>query len=115
MSKKVLSKERLENIRDRAEQATPGPWRLGPESNRVVTTIKTDKGLKTFELGMFCAYSLDESKYLPAADDILNTMFTVCARQDIPDLLDYIEFLEQYNNRLRMQALNEGRRENPYD
>ncbi|MBU8739775.1 hypothetical protein [Bacillus licheniformis] len=68
-----MTKDELEEIRQRSEKATEGPWRIGKQSPNGLNNIGTIGGLLT-------AQTTDEDD----ADFIAN------ARQDIPALLDHI-------------------------
>lgn len=71
-----LTKDQLEVIRKRSEKATEGPWRIGKQSPNGLNNIGTIGGLLTVQ-------TTDEE----------DAEFIANARQDIPELLDHIAFL----------------------
>ncbi|ANB49361.1 MULTISPECIES: hypothetical protein [Bacillus] len=73
-----LTKDQLEVIRKRSEEATEGPWRIGKQSPNGLNNIGTIGGLLT-------AQTTDEE----------DANFIANARQDIPSLLDHITFLNE--------------------
>ncbi|QHM89788.1 hypothetical protein DXY21_03863 [Bacillus velezensis] len=73
-----LTKDQLEEIRQRTEAATEGPWRIGKQSPNGLNNIGTIGGLLTAQ-----TTNEDDAKYIANA------------RQDIPALLDHIAEVEQ--------------------
>ncbi|OQV53338.1 hypothetical protein [Bacillus velezensis] len=72
-----LTKDQLEEIRQRADAATEGPWRIGKQSPNGLNNIGTIGGLLTAQ-----TTDEDDAKYIAHA------------RRDIPVLLDHIEELQ---------------------
>ncbi|WP_434599963.1 hypothetical protein [Bacillus sp. PM43] len=87
-----LTKAQLEEIRQRADAATEGPWRIGKQSPNGLNNIGTIGGLLTAQ-----TTNEDDAKYIAHA------------RQDIPALLDHIAEVEQ---ELREATLSIDRVEN---
>ncbi len=84
-----MKPNRLAAIRRRAEQATPG-W--SHEGHREIFA-RIPGGRPNGEgIAVFHVYA---NRKLPFEQDVANASFAAHARQDIPDLLDYIEYLEQ--------------------
>lgn len=86
-----MDAKRLEEIRERAEKATPGPWELFPERYKIndpnpVTVGPIRNG--DFEL-------VAEIRYPEHFDHICDAAFITAARQDVPDLLDEVERLRK--------------------
>ncbi|WP_253724031.1 hypothetical protein [Bacillus velezensis] len=78
MMNEKLTKDQLEEIRQRTEAATEGPWRIGKQSPNGLNNIGTIGGLLTAQ-----TTNEDDAKYIANA------------RQDIPALLDHIAEVEQ--------------------
>ncbi|UUT18404.1 hypothetical protein [Bacillus velezensis] len=73
-----LTKAQLEEIRQRTDAATEGPWRIGKQSPNGLNNIGTIGGLLTAQ-----TTNEDDAKYIAHA------------RKDIPALLDHIAEVEQ--------------------
>jgi hypothetical protein len=91
-----LTQTQLEEIRKRAEQATPGPWRfVDPGKN---TAYDTDMGYiesARYAEDLVCSFG-DCKTFHPIEGTPFNDNdagFVVNARQDIPNLLAHIHFL----------------------
>ncbi|WP_025851663.1 hypothetical protein [Bacillus velezensis] len=72
-----LTKAQLEEVRQRADAATEGPWRIGKQSPNGLNNIGTIGGLLTAQ-----TTNEDDAKYIAHA------------RQDIPALLGHIAALQ---------------------
>lgn len=82
----ALSPEQLEKIKQRAEQATPGPWQVDSGDGETAS--------KVFRLQEGGSWPEDFDEI---ADELLeyDAQFIARARADIPDLLQHIAYLEQ--------------------
>ncbi|MCL2182363.1 MAG: hypothetical protein FWB85_02695 [Chitinispirillia bacterium] len=69
----MLTKEKLTEIRERAEKATPGPWGNGLLAN----------GVYTMRGNEICSFDGERNKQS-------NSHFVANARTDIPALLEHI-------------------------
>jgi hypothetical protein len=78
-----LTQEQLEAIRQRAENATPGPWKEDDVTGALVSDIGED--VAVFDAGPYI-YAHDRTE--------ANMEFIAHARTDIPSLLDHIAELE---------------------
>jgi hypothetical protein len=91
-----LTQTQLEEIRKRAEAATPGPWRfIGPESDDGWDTNVGIIESTATENERVCDFG-DCTHYYPCEGTPFNNndlTFVLSARQDIPNLLAHIHFL----------------------
>jgi len=86
----MMDEQRLNDIRQRAEAATPGLWTTWKSQSEVFfekadVGILTEDGVIIGEFWEGCAGPGNQPYIRPAA---LNADFACHARQDIPDLLD---------------------------
>ncbi len=92
-----MNRERREEIRARAEKATPGPWvtgigkRADDYGDEYVYVADTSPGLD----GLFAEFADDTGTERADAD------FIAHSRTDLPDLLDALEEQERECERLR--------------
>lgn len=92
-----MNRPDIEAIRVRCKVATPGPWTAQPDDKR-----------RNASAIVQCDYYMDEtpiicqggSDWLLVDDD---ASFIAHAREDVPALLDYIEWLEAENESLNEQ------------
>ncbi len=89
-----METKRLEQIRQRAVKATPGPWvqwvgtkRIfaGPATENTLTTFSTTRNGRDADFEVY----VEEDGPRPAAD----ANFIACAREDVPYLLDLVDRL----------------------
>jgi len=82
-----MNQIRLDEIRKRAESATPGPWTWNDGEDLVQAEYKYKYG------GTILWPIFDGRGFVQAKND--DARFIECSRQDIPDLLDEIERLRE--------------------
>lgn len=76
----------LEEIRERCEKATAGPWRSRFHPNGCLLDIACDDRPDTLATTAFLGWTINESER--------NANFIAHAREDVPVLLAYVEELE---------------------
>jgi hypothetical protein len=94
-----LTQEQLEAIRQRAEHATPGPWKEDDVTGALVSDIGED--VAVFDAGPYI-YAHDRTE--------ANMEFIAHARTDIPALLEHIAELEAELARLKDALINTERK-----
>lgn len=91
----MLTPERLREIRTRCEKATSGEWEIIPQTNGQGPLIarRFETGLQMNPTGLrLVGFTLERKNSL--AEDRANAAFIAHAREDVPDLLNYIAELE---------------------
>lgn len=90
--------ERVAEIRERAEKASPGPWRsyIAGSEGAHIWPDTGDKHNDVRRLGTMNGRDL--------AQDGLNAAFTAHARTDIPELLEWVDSLTQQRDEAQAQA-----------
>ena len=78
-----LSDERIAEIRERCDKATPGPWSVDEESGDVWVP------------SIWRSVAIIEDLDLPLVNPAADRAFIAAARQDVPDLLDEVERLRR--------------------
>jgi hypothetical protein len=99
-----MTPERMKEIRERIEKATPRPWSTFPEEHDFLENGRDKDGQIFTQILMGedqcvnaeCSYSWD-------------AIFIAHARTDIPELLDEIERLKSEHNRLKIDDTNYGK------
>ena len=76
-----LSDERIAEIRERCDKATPGPWSVDEESGDVWVP------------SIWRSVAIIEDLDLPLVNPAADRAFIAAARTDMPDLLDEVERL----------------------
>ena len=84
----------IDAIRERAEKATPGPWRVSGDINHMVFT-KSDAKDNRIPLIADCGHLHNADTKQHVAEMQNNAAFIANARTDIPALLAYIAELER--------------------
>jgi hypothetical protein len=88
-----VTQEQLEAIRQRAENATPGPWEI--RWGEVVTKHPDHQNVSQWYDGYSNAIcSLNDGEYIINSNKDNDAAFIAHARTDIPALLDHIAELE---------------------
>lgn len=88
----MLTLEQLKEIKERADKATPGPWRASTECNNVHDCVVFSE--REF-LGNVGGDAGEESQSIAFDFEIADTHFIAHAREDIPALLHHIKVLEK--------------------
>jgi hypothetical protein len=88
---KLLTVEELKAIRERADKATPGPWRWDTEFCEIRAVDDYDRAI----------VETDSGCYGPCAED---AMFIAAVRADVPALLDHIAELQQLLDFMRRSS-----------
>lgn len=90
---RILSQERLQEIAERVYQTRGGEWKILSDEEAPPTLRYTvyNQG------GEIC--------YLSESDE---ARFIAACRQDVPDLLEYVKFLEKRNKELESRLLTLG-------
>lgn len=92
-----MNSARLAEIREMAEKATPGPWRVERRQDcwdaGLVEWIGPDK-----DHGIGPAHVHAEDAWLDCTDETAN--FVACARSAVPELLDEVERLTKWLDNL---------------
>jgi hypothetical protein len=97
-----LTQEQLEAIRQRAENATPGPWEVG--WGDVITKHPDCQNVSQWYGGHSNAIcSLNDGEYIMNSNEDNDAAFIANARTDIPALLDHIAELEAEVKRLESE------------
>ena len=78
-----LSDERIAEIRERCDKATPGPWSVDEESGDVWVP------------SIWRSVAIIEDLDLPLVNPAADRAFIAAARQDVPDLLAEVERLRK--------------------
>ena len=78
-----LSDERIAEIRERCDKATPGPWSVDEESGDVWVP------------SIWRSVAIIEDLDLPLVNPAADRAFIAAARTDMPDLLDEVERLRR--------------------
>jgi len=78
-----LSDERIAEIRERCDKATPGPWSVDEESGDVWVP------------SIWRSVAIIEDLDLPLVNPAADRAFIAAARADMPDLLDEVERLRR--------------------
>lgn len=90
MSTTPLTSKRLEEIKARADAATPGPWEFEPQE-----VEEDDEPCTGAWVPKACPFTYGDGLYYM---DDANAEFVANARQDVPDLLAEVERLKsQYD------------------
>jgi hypothetical protein len=88
-----LSAERLEEIRERAEKATPGPWHQG-RFWKDVQAPDPRESYAPWEIATMVGSVGPSSTLNPDQEGRANALFVIHAREDVPALLAYVDYLE---------------------
>lgn len=88
-----MTKPNIEQIRQRVEAATPGPWKMS--NYRPLYVIQRNPNESTYEIGD------NEFKPIICTQEPGDSKFIAHARTDIPALLAYIETLEAENREMK--------------
>ena len=78
-----MSDERLREMQERCDKATPGPWSVDEESGDVWVP------------SIWRSVAIIEDLDLPLVNPAADRAFIAAARQDVPDLLDEVERLRR--------------------
>jgi hypothetical protein len=87
--------DRLDEIRARADAATPGPWETGSDGRYGRRVAVDPPGGEYREIAECSGY------VQPTEDTVVNAEFIAASREDVPYLLDRLEASEQEAARLR--------------
>lgn len=109
-----LTQEQIEDIRKRAEAATPGPWEIGKEVDGMYsglnTVVRTTNPPTKWASRIV---SVGQTRRHVKGDAENNVAFIANARQDIPELLAHIAELYKIIDNTLFDLCNENT-EDPY-
>lgn len=107
---------RLDEIRERAEKATEGPWEWWQPRDDDLGSTQGDRIISPH--GLVLEPHDSEGYYAWIATEDVNRDFIVCAREDIPHLLSLLaecgDALEEARHRIRV-LLDLSKRTLPHD